>query len=93
MYMPLCRGCHARESNLNKQNQYEGDPAQIDVKLENEAQKMKATKLKSKTFSSDENSTTEDTTLMSNGQESPALKSFQSDIEASPIEDEANDHF
>ena len=54
---------------------------------------MKATKLKSKTFSSDENSTTEDTTLMSNGQESPALKSFQSDIEASPIEDEANDHF
>ena len=36
MYMPLCRVCHARETKLNAQNLYEGDPALIDVEIENE---------------------------------------------------------
>ena len=35
MYMPLCRECHARESKLNAQNMYVGDPSKISVDIEN----------------------------------------------------------
>jgi len=35
MYMPLCRECHDRESQLNASNQYIGDPSKISVELEN----------------------------------------------------------
>ena len=37
MYMPLCRECHARESKFNDSG-YSGDPTDINVKEENEAQ-------------------------------------------------------
>ncbi len=35
MYMPLCRECHARESQLNQDNTFIGDPSKISVELEN----------------------------------------------------------
>ena len=35
MYMPLCRECHARESKLNAENAYMGDPSKISVEIEN----------------------------------------------------------
>lgn len=35
MYMPLCRECHTRESKLNSENVYIGDPSKISVELEN----------------------------------------------------------
>ena len=35
MYMPLCRECHARESKLNAENAYIGDPSKISVEIEN----------------------------------------------------------
>jgi len=89
MYMPLCRICHARETNYNLANVYEGDPAQIDVNIENEAQKNKA-KLVTKTFSAEESTLIDETTLLS---DSSALKSFLSDIDGSPTEDGQNDHF
>jgi len=41
MYMPLCRGCHARETRLNNENNFEGNPEVINVSAENEAQKIK----------------------------------------------------
>jgi hypothetical protein len=37
MYMPLCRDCHLRETQLNSQNQFEGDPRVVDLNAENEA--------------------------------------------------------
>ena len=37
MYMPLCRDCHARESRLNSQNHFEGNPELVDLKAESEA--------------------------------------------------------
>lgn len=37
MYMPLCRDCHARETRLNSQNHFEGDPEHVDLKAESEA--------------------------------------------------------
>lgn len=37
MYMPLCRECHARETKFNDSG-YSGDPTDIRVKEENEAQ-------------------------------------------------------
>lgn len=36
MYMPLCRDCHARESKLNADNVFMGDPSKLSVDLENE---------------------------------------------------------
>ena len=36
MYMPLCRECHTRETNLNKDNVFAGDPSVISARLENE---------------------------------------------------------
>jgi len=41
MYMPLCRACHSRETRHNEKNVFEGDPEQVDVKVENEAIKLK----------------------------------------------------
>lgn len=38
-YMPLCRDCHERESKLNSDNLFVGDPQLIDVNLENENEK------------------------------------------------------
>jgi thymidine kinase len=35
MYMPLCRECHARESRINADNLYTGDPSKISVEIEN----------------------------------------------------------
>lgn len=35
MYMPLCRECHARESQLNQDNTFIGDPSKISVEFEN----------------------------------------------------------
>ena len=35
MYMPLCRECHARETRLNADNLYAGDPSKISVEIEN----------------------------------------------------------
>ena len=34
MYMPLCRECHARESKLNADNAYVGDPSIVNVDME-----------------------------------------------------------
>lgn len=34
MYMPLCRDCHSREMNLNKENAFTGDPTIISVDIE-----------------------------------------------------------
>ena len=34
MYMPLCRRCHARETKLNKDNAFMGDPSLISVEVE-----------------------------------------------------------
>lgn len=34
MYMPLCRECHARETILQGQNCYQGDPQFVDLKEE-----------------------------------------------------------
>ena len=35
MYMPLCRECHARESRINADNVFVGDPSKLEVELEN----------------------------------------------------------
>lgn len=35
MYMPLCRSCHERESRLNQQNAFVGDPQHVDLVAEN----------------------------------------------------------
>lgn len=34
MYMPLCRECHARESKLNSENAFIGDPSKISAEHE-----------------------------------------------------------
>ena len=34
MYMPLCRRCHARETKLNSDNVFVGDPSIISVEVE-----------------------------------------------------------
>lgn len=41
MYMPLCRACHSRETRHNEKNVFEGDPQQVDVKVESEAINIK----------------------------------------------------
>ena len=41
MYMPLCRECHARESNLNRENTFMGDPTIISADLENKLASLK----------------------------------------------------
>lgn len=41
MYMPLCRDCHARESKLNSQNHFEGNPEHVDLKAESEAKSLR----------------------------------------------------
>lgn len=38
MYMPLCRDCHNRESQMNADNAYEGDPSLISVEVESKAE-------------------------------------------------------
>lgn len=81
MYMPLCRECHARESKLNSDNQFDGDCQLVDVTTETEAQNSK----KERAAVMDDSA---DTTLTSNGQEqsgSPALKSFSSDLEGAEL--------
>ena len=37
MYMPLCRICHARETRLNQDNEFQGNPELVDLQAENEA--------------------------------------------------------
>ena len=34
MYMPLCRECHSRESKLNSENAFQGDPQSLNVEVE-----------------------------------------------------------
>jgi len=53
MYMPLCRECHKRESALNKDNAYEGDPSLIDADHENKTGSAEKTEKVSDTPVSD----------------------------------------
>ena len=38
MYMPLCRMCHERETRMNVQNAFEGNPEFVDLVAEKEAE-------------------------------------------------------
>ena len=81
MYMPLCRECHVRETKLNKDNVYKGDPSLISVEFENEqfAEKSKQEKTQDKKLGCMLSSMSDNSTG-TNDSESPKAKSFDSDL-------------
>ena len=81
MYMPLCRECHTRETNLNKDNAYEGDPSVISARLENErfANEAATKKMSTAVKPSANLSAMSDNSTGTHDSESPKAKSFSSD--------------
>ena len=74
MYMPLCRECHKRESNLNKENTFLGDPSVISIDTENKPSPPKdLTKCSSLKETSD---TTTNSSKNSSAGGSPQARSF-----------------
>lgn len=81
MYMPLCRECHTRETNLNKDNAYAGDPSVISARLENERFAREAAHKKMNTSGkpSAKLSAMSDNSTGAISNDSPKAKSFTSD--------------
>jgi len=81
MYMPLCRECHTRETNLNKDNLYSGDPSVISARLENEhfASGAIRKKLNTSGKASLKLSAMSDNSTGTHDSESPKVKCFTSD--------------
>jgi thymidine kinase len=73
MYMPLCRDCHKRESNLNKENAFSGDPTvlSMDTEEQNSPPKNRKTDVSKETS---ETSTTSSKNSSAGG--SPQARSF-----------------
>ena len=79
MYMPLCRECHARESNINKENAFVGDPSIVKLEIENKEDSPVALERKQNSQSMETMTDSSNTSAGDENKWSPDAKGFSTD--------------
>ena len=79
MYMPLCRECHARESNINRENAFVGDPSIVKLEIENKEDSPVALERKQNSQSMETMTDSSNTSAGDENKWSPDAKGFSTD--------------